>query len=78
MSALPKRQRSFSFGGRNGLHARGRGKTRQDVSDAACFPAVTSSRRLVDRRLRLDGGDQVLIAAISGPTPRMVIIRLML
>jgi hypothetical protein len=31
-----------------------------------------------DRRLRLERGDQVLIAAISGPTPRMVIIRLML
>ena len=36
--------------------------------------------RMVIARLAgaLDSGDQVLIAAISGPTPRMVIIRLRL
>jgi len=33
---------------------------------------------MVDRRLRLERGDQVLIAAISGPTPKIVIIRLRL
>jgi len=29
----------------------------------------------VDQRLRLERGDQVLIAAISGPTPKILIIR---
>jgi hypothetical protein len=29
----------------------------------------------IGRRMQFDGGDQALIAAISGSTPRMVIIR---
>ena len=30
---------------------------------------------LIDWRARLERGDQVLIAAISGPTPKIAIIR---
>jgi hypothetical protein len=30
---------------------------------------------LIDRRARFARGDQVLIAAISGPTPQILIIR---
>jgi hypothetical protein len=41
----------------------------------ACLPAVTVESRLVDRCLRLEMGDQALIAAISGPAPKIVIIR---
>jgi hypothetical protein len=33
---------------------------------------------LIDWRVRLERGDQVLIAAISGPTPKILIIRLKL
>jgi hypothetical protein len=33
---------------------------------------------LIDCRVRLERGDQVLIAAISGPTPMIAITRFML
>ena len=45
-----------------------------DVSEAPGFLAVTVEARLI-LGLRLERGDQVLIAAISGPTPKIVIIR---
>jgi hypothetical protein len=49
-----------------------------DASDALCLSAVTVRRPLIDWRVRLERGDQALIAAISGPTPKIVIIRLRL
>ena len=49
-----------------------------DIGEARCFLAVTAETPWFYRRLRLERGDQVLIAAISGATPRIVIIRLML
>jgi hypothetical protein len=39
------------------------------------FVGVGPRRRLVDQRVRLDRGDQNLIAAISGRTPKIAIIR---
>jgi hypothetical protein len=46
------------------------------VSDAWCFPAVTVETPVWSiGACGLKRGDQVLIAAISGPTPRIVIIR---
>ena len=54
------------------------GKRVNDVNDTAVSRPRRWRRRLVDRRLRLERGDQVLIAAISGATPRIVIILLML
>jgi hypothetical protein len=55
-----------------------RGKMRIRRGRWAVFPAVTVETPVVDRRLRLKRGDQVLITAISGPTPKIVIIRLRL
>src|SRR4029077_16958039 len=72
------RSRPSAFALGMGVHARGRGKTRHDVNDAACFPALTVEMPADRSALWLEGGDQVLIAAISGATPRIVIIRLML
>jgi hypothetical protein len=43
-----------------------------DVGDTRPGP---SRLPLIDRRLRLERGDQVLIAAISGPTPMIAITR---
>ena len=45
-----------------------------DVSETPGFLAVTVEARLI-LDLRLERGDQVLIAAINGPTPKIVIIR---
>jgi hypothetical protein len=46
----------------------------------AVFPGRSGrgARPLIDWRARFARGDQVLIAAISGPTPKIVIIRLRL
>jgi hypothetical protein len=56
--------------------ARDRGKTCQRGRPTRCVSQALGPRRwLVDRRVRFARGDQVLIAAISGPTPKIVIIR---
>jgi len=48
------------------------------VSDTACLPAITVEARLIDQRVPLERSDQVLIAAINGPTPMIAITRFML
>jgi hypothetical protein len=57
--------------------ARGRGKTRQREGADACVSQGVGAETPIDRlgRLQPDRGNQVLIAAISGPTPKIVIIR---
>src|SRR5262245_55150226 len=52
------------------------GKTRQRCLSTRCvFRVRGPRRRQTDWRVRVERGDQVLIAAISGPTPKIVIIR---
>ena len=46
-------------------------------ADALCFPGREGRNRSVGAR-GLEQCDQVLIASISGPTPKIVIIRLRL
>ena len=46
-----------------------------EVGGTLCFSAVTVETRLIDWRVRLERGDQALIAAISGPAPKIAIIR---
>src|SRR3954451_17998835 len=44
--------------------------------DALCFPGPRAADRQTNWREQLERGDQALIAAISGSTPKIVIIRL--
>jgi hypothetical protein len=61
------------------LDARDRGRTCHTAWARAVFPGCDGrDAGLIDWRVRLERGDQVLIAAISGPTPKIVIIRLRL
>ena len=57
--------------------ARGRGKTRQREGADARVSQGVGAETPIDRlgRLQPDRVNQVLIAAISGPTPKIVIIR---
>jgi 3-oxoacyl-[acyl-carrier protein] reductase len=68
------------YGAAKAAIARDRGKTCHTAWARAVFPGRSGrgTRPLIDWRARFARGDQALIAAISGPTPRIVIIRLML
>jgi hypothetical protein len=46
-----------------------------DVNDAACLPAVTVAAPAWSVGACGEGSDQVLIAAISGPAPKIAIVR---